>query len=232
MSPPPLAHIRHLCTTARTKSGSVCQWYRSVNLDSYQIVTDPQHWQKEHNSSSERSVKWYGTIRIRNQIRIRNSVVLIRGSGSLPKCHRSSTLANRTPFSHQQECQIVLVGSGTCARGVPLLPTPPFHHKNNCKLVTIMINSEHTLKLIHFACTTAGSVAFLSDHISPVIVFASTCSMLSANCYLVAEKIIPLSMQLAYWGVGGGGVLSGTNLPAAELKFFFCHGGFSLSPKV
>ncbi len=110
--------------------------------------------------------KGYGTIRIRNQIRIRNLMVLIRESGSLPKCHRSSTLANRTPSFHQQECQIVLVGSGTCARGVPLLPTPPFNPKNDCKLVTIMINSEHTLKVIHFVCTTASSVAFLSDHIS------------------------------------------------------------------
>ncbi len=59
-----------------------------------------------HPSAIHNKIKY---TRIRIQIRIRNSVVLIRESGSLPKCHRSSTLANRTPFFHQQECQMILV---------------------------------------------------------------------------------------------------------------------------
>jgi hypothetical protein len=72
--------------------------------------------------------KWYGTIRIRNQIRIHNSVVLIRNPDPCQKMSpRDLTLAKRTLFFHRIH-HTKTIGSDTCPKRTLFFPTPSFHH--------------------------------------------------------------------------------------------------------
>jgi hypothetical protein len=94
----------------------------------------------------------------------------------------------------------VLVGSGMCARRVPLLPTPPFHHKNNCKLVTILnITGQETASLPPFLTVHVlgnykmggwwGTVLIFSK-ISPIFeIWLCLCADCKENCLTLPTTV-------------------------------------------